>query len=253
MTCHLNEVTKLFVQDLASVRSQTTSTVPPWAQAEERAHYRNTFGEDLTLEDDWQLPWDGVFITRPNGSTRHGFVEEVETGSEAMNKGRSESNSSTSVQLDKGKAKAETEEMSSTASLVDEVSSPKHPIHVYDVSARHAHDANHNPVLSSSPSVQAESTPKATPTPVANQRVDPENNKNDLLSAAADDPLLPEFEPQPSPSLSHDLSNLFSALGNVVASHPEVSDGFRNIVRNSTNGSYWRAHRDAISKAAADI
>lgn len=48
------------------------------------------------------------------------------------------------------------------------------------------------------------------------------------------------------PSLSSDVADLLSALTTAFASHPELSEGLKNIVRNASQGAYWAAERDAM-------
>lgn len=39
----------------------------------------------------------------------------------------------------------------------------------------------------------------------------------------------------------------------IVSSHPEIGEALRNITRNTTNGTYWAGHREALSQAAAEF
>jgi hypothetical protein len=49
-----------------------------------------------------------------------------------------------------------------------------------------------------------------------------------------------------SPSLTKDVADLLNALTNAFGSHPELSEGLKNIVRNAGQGAYWAAERDAM-------
>ncbi|KAJ7631061.1 hypothetical protein FB45DRAFT_1058943 [Roridomyces roridus] len=70
-----------------------------------------------------------------------------------------------------------------------------------------------------------------------------------------DDPPLPTIEPAtaPQPSIANDVATLLTTLTNVMSSHPELSEGLRNIVQNATNGTYWNVHRVAVSQAAGEF
>ncbi|THV07515.1 hypothetical protein K435DRAFT_772426, partial [Dendrothele bispora CBS 962.96] len=71
------------------------------------------------------------------------------------------------------------------------------------------------------------------------------------------DPPLPPLDAtslnQSNPSLANDIANLMNLLTEVIASHPELSEGFRNVVRNAANGTYWPAQRDAMAQAADGV
>ncbi|KAJ3787134.1 hypothetical protein GGU10DRAFT_309632 [Lentinula aff. detonsa] len=73
-------------------------------------------------------------------------------------------------------------------------------------------------------------------------------------SAEAADPPLPLLDSasleHANTSLSIDVANLLSNLATIVSTHPELSEGFRNILRNAAAGTYWTAQRDAMSQAA---
>ncbi|KAL0574337.1 hypothetical protein V5O48_007619 [Marasmius crinis-equi] len=84
----------------------------------------------------------------------------------------------------------------------------------------------------------------------------------DAESKAADeDPPLPDLDPSSlenaransNPALTSDIANLISSLSNIVASHPELSEGVRNIIVNATRGHYWPAQRDALYRAAGNL
>ncbi|KAF8634913.1 hypothetical protein AX15_000656 [Amanita polypyramis BW_CC] len=249
-TCKQPGVIKLFVQDLVSLRSR-----PSGAASTEKPVYRNTFGQEAPIiEDEWHIPvWDGVFIPEATfRSSQHGFVEDVGSDfstklSSARTGVRTDTNSP-----DKGRSKtAAVEDVTddddssrgSRVSVFDGIRSPKQPIHVYDVSGVNDH---HIPAL-------AESTPRAPQNEVGNAEIDKSGAAAHKPQDVADDPPLPPIEPQTSPSLPDDLTKLFSSLCNVISFHPDVSDGFRSIIRNTSDGTYWRTHRSTLSRVAAEV
>ncbi|KAF8641009.1 hypothetical protein AX17_000654 [Amanita inopinata Kibby_2008] len=246
-----SEVMKFFVQDVTPSRSQSGTAIP-----EEKATYRNTFGQEVPLEDDWDIPnLEGVFIPE-SVLQRHAFVEELDSDLESDSKSMIEKppiDIPATADGDKGKGKAtvvDELDAASTISVIDEILSP---IHVYDVSSQEDHDTPR--LRSAATSVVAESTPKAPVSEVDKQQIE-DNEKSAtgrVTPHEVDDPPLPSMEPQASSSLPHDIGNLFSTLGNVISSHPELSEGFRNIIRNASNGTYWRAHRAALSQAAIEV
>ncbi|KAG6861028.1 hypothetical protein C0995_004730 [Termitomyces sp. Mi166 len=260
------QVIKFVVQDLSTVRRQRTFPQSP------RNPSRNTFGiATFDIEDDWQtLPMppiseiQGLFM--PNSSNEghtHAFVESLESDTGTVkNKGNAQHKSVISspvsspyspcvVPLDKGKEKAAPDDdVSSTGSVIGEDAPPKPPIHVYNC------QTSIHPVLSSgSPYVPAQSTPKADPQTLNTGSV---QVKEDTTSDK-DDPTdhhLTTFDGQnshASTSFFNDLTSFLTTFSNVVAAHPELSEGIRNILRNTSNGTYWHAHRDAMSQAAQNI
>ncbi|EJT99941.1 hypothetical protein DACRYDRAFT_117565 [Dacryopinax primogenitus] len=65
------------------------------------------------------------------------------------------------------------------------------------------------------------------------------------------DPPLPTFPSAPTskpgparPSLANDVSILLSSVSDVLSSHPELSEGFRNLMRNARKAEYWQAAAD---------
>lgn len=56
------------------------------------------------------------------------------------------------------------------------------------------------------------------------------------------------------PSFVNDVGKLVEDLGVAFASHPELSEGLRNIVKNSIGGEYWATEHDrAISAAVQNV
>ncbi|KAH9937274.1 uncharacterized protein B0H18DRAFT_969870 [Fomitopsis serialis] len=118
---------------------------------------------------------------------------------------------------------------SSTASIVGGSADPKkYPIHVVDLNAATGEDISETRRTLSTAS-RAVTPPK------------PATNLARRHPAAASSHQL---------SLTTDVANLFNTLSNVVASHPELSENVRTIVRNATNGTYWQAHRHSVARTA---
>jgi hypothetical protein len=69
-----------------------------------------------------------------------------------------------------------------------------------------------------------------------------------------EDPPLPSFDEHaatnPSPNLYQDLASFLTMLNNVFSSHPELSEGIRNIANQATSGEYWRTYSSSMSEAA---
>lgn len=274
-----DQVIKFTVQDLSSIRVKKPES-PPNAN-------RNTFGIPVgafDIEDDWQSlpPFSGLgnlFI--PGATSSHAFVEVVDSDASTVtnNQGaRSTAHSTTHsspsspfiISLDKGKERATDDDgdISSTGSVLAENVPEKHPVHVYDIGTQEKDDTERFeelfPSLNNMPQhpvepIAAESTPKTN----SQGLTPPEPNATSAESAAsspfedATDPPLPSIEKDvltnTSPSLSNDVAALLNTLNNVFAAHPELSEGIRNIVRSASSGTYWNAHREAISQAAQNI
>ncbi|KAK2460108.1 hypothetical protein APHAL10511_007874 [Amanita phalloides] len=223
-TCKPSSVIKLFVQDLLALRSRPLP-IP------------------IEPDDEWwrSQPWEGDAVFVPDltpRSSQHGFVEDVDSDAEATSKLSSRKSASNEAsRIDKGKGKAEIVKEPDTSSGLSRSA-------VEHLSGFRNSDTS-TPAL-------AESTPKPSFSAAGNL------GAGAFESAAAedihliDDPPLPSIEPD-APSLPDDISNFFSSFSNVISSHPEVSESFRNIILNASNGTYWRAHRVALSHAAAEV
>lgn len=279
------EIIKFVVQDLGSLRHsqhadlKATSTPPD-------AHYRNTFGGEnavpltFEVEDDWQrLPrgLEGLFGQNTSDSdgffgapdSPHAFIEVLDSDVNSVVKG-AEDNADTSMESDllsslgtptvgKGKNRAEMQPtasgVSSTGAILVAEQPVKLPVHVLDV----GHEGMVDPItrVEASPPhptigspIQTENTPVMSQAGLAaEQQADPEDT--------ATDPPLPSIEsdqPAAHPvSLTSDVAAFLSSLSAVFSSHPELSEGLRNITRNATNGTYWSAHREAMSRAAEEL
>ncbi|KAJ7619180.1 hypothetical protein DFH06DRAFT_1011292 [Mycena polygramma] len=241
-----NEVTKFVVHDLT--RNEKALPDTPRSTA-----FRNTFGidnEGLGIEDDWQ-PLNlggGVFVTPLGGSdSPQAHIETVDSDSihDHSDVSEDESDDSTTdfghvtFTRDKGKAKAVDP---SPAPSVAADSNSEEPI-LFETQATRFPDTPvrsvssvFEPVSELKDEPQEASTPKAAP-------------------LEAEDPPLPTIDPTPTPqpSLTNDVATLLTTLSNVVSTHPELSEGLRNIIQNATNGIYWNSHRASMSQAAGDF
>ncbi|KAG7088748.1 hypothetical protein E1B28_012716 [Marasmius oreades] len=57
-----------------------------------------------------------------------------------------------------------------------------------------------------------------------------------------------------NPSLSSDIASLLTTLTEVIASHPELSEGVRKILQNAVAGTYWTpGQRESIHEAAGSV
>ncbi|KAH7916411.1 hypothetical protein BJ138DRAFT_1211851 [Hygrophoropsis aurantiaca] len=261
---------RFVVQDLNSLRS-TESVSSARSNTPQQANFRNTFGghDSLPLvfevEDEWQrLPGSlgGLYLSRDSPDSPHAFVEVLESDisvdRESSRHADNESVTGDSAQSDmtfttpkpdtKGKGKARSfmratveDDVSSTGSIIADEAPSKPPVHVYDMTD--TEDIPVNPTKSPLSASGAATPAQAESTPVFSEQ--PLN---------FEDPPEPIVEPSAnSISLTHDVATLLSTLSTVVAAHPELSEGIRNIVSNATNGAYWAAHREAVSHAAQNI
>ncbi|KAJ4485044.1 hypothetical protein C8J55DRAFT_559200 [Lentinula edodes] len=199
----------------------------------------------------------------------------------------SDSNVSTVIppRVDKGKGRAQDNDASSTASLIEESTFEKPDIHVYNLkgaeptqtqthrSRRSSRRSSIAPTITPKAHVQEVPPPPASQPPPSivpsavssrpvsvartNETIAPTSipvlpSEPELVEAA--DPPLPALDStsleHANPSLSLDVANLLNNLAAIVSTHPELSEGFRNILRNAAAGLYWTAQRDAMSQAA---
>ena len=277
-----NETIRLSVQELGSLRNSTDMSSNRASEIPQGT-YRNTFGgpthdTDFEVDGDWQrLPSSfaglfgagGALSPYPHDpeSPQHAYIELLESDANSI----ANKDSQTEVEsildtrfLDtiaamnnsKGKARADmqpivSDDLNSTDSVVVEDDNVKYPVHVLDVGGEgmiepksdSAHPGPDSPHSTVTPIV-AESTPIATAkaTLAADADVDVE------------DPPLPYVNPDhPAPSLVGDVAAFLNTLSSVFSSHPELSERLRDITRNTTNGTYWATHREAMSRAAEEI
>ncbi|PPQ78030.1 hypothetical protein CVT25_015576, partial [Psilocybe cyanescens] len=213
---------------------------------------RNTFGQntDTMNLSDWQRFTVAEYLDSTSDGP-HAFVEIVNSDVSGFVKDQDDATNADSedgqstVQpafIDKGKQKASSLGASSTASVLEAEASRKYPVHVLN----HAHSRSHD-VVNSQGETAVHNTPKVQ-TGVLNVPTD-ENSSHD-------DPPLPTIETprsNASATLTNDIATLLSTLTNVISSHPELSEGVRNIVHNAASGTYWQAHRAALSQVANDM
>lgn len=260
------------VRELSSDRdSEADKPLPETPRSSALPNNRNTFGMPNSLSsmfdpaEDWQhiptfpgaLPQSILIpVVAEESPAPHAFLEVVE--SEASVKAEekdtassvTESDYGTQLKVDKGKQRATVEDAldddddrASTVSVVADNAPSKHPIHV----ASHASTDDIFGTRGAAALVSPSTTREATPKP-AEKETTPE----------VDDPPLPELEDIPAPagssaSLANDVASLLSMFSTVLSTHPELSEGVRNIVRNASNGSYWAAHRAAVARAAEEV
>lgn len=225
----------------------------------------------------------------PGSEVRSAFVESI--ASETSTVGKGAPDSGLGVGRDTGDAQSEASEaripieekgkerahfvrsMSSTQSLLAADMGDKHPVHVYDVSSNnrspHTHGFSFDDVGAA---VAAESTPRVSASVLGQDGSTFE--KKPEKTQGFDDPPLPSFDSsnsrpapqaaegestqsaqssQASASLARDVASFLSAVSDIISSHPELGESLRTIARNTTNGTYWATHREAISQAAAEL
>ncbi|KIY67190.1 hypothetical protein CYLTODRAFT_490825 [Cylindrobasidium torrendii FP15055 ss-10] len=109
---------------------------------------------------------------------------------------------------------------------------------------------------SSSPSPSQPSTP--SPRVPRAPRV-PRTPTNISLESEGDfsDPPLAQLDdkgpaPPQDPSIANDIAFLLDSVRTVFQSHPELSDSFAHIIKNTSNGQYWQQQRETIARAASE-
>ncbi|KAG1864732.1 hypothetical protein DFJ58DRAFT_655625 [Suillus subalutaceus] len=270
---------RLSVQDLSSLRS--TDVAPPRNHTAPPQHFRNTFGEQDSLpfvwevDDEWQrLPGNlgSLFLSSDSPESPHAFVEVLESDVSVSKKSdnadeesaigdttRSDGTFTTpTFRADKGKSRLAMQptvedDASSTDSVFGDDAPPQPKARVYDSDEASTFGGN----VKSPVSVNGTVTPaQAQSTPVISGQVLPEavlKSTEDSNAPIVDDPALPASGSTGASSLTHDVAVFLNTVSGIVSSHPELSEGLRNIVSNATNGTYWTAHRDALSRAAEKI
>ncbi|PCH33946.1 hypothetical protein WOLCODRAFT_63503 [Wolfiporia cocos MD-104 SS10] len=271
---------KFSVWDLGAERNKT---LPPTPRS---SMYRNTFGPGqripmvFEVEDEWQrvapvAPGLGSMLfghqASSDASGPHAFVEVIESDveSQAQQEDRqtavsisdsalTDSTSAPSLDKGKGRETVEVASISSDESIVESHEPRKYPIHVIDMSNPNVETLRVLDSRTPTPISRGGSTPRPA-APSAKSRTSTVPAPAQAQAQAPDpDPPLPDLGTMPSASsstvsLTNDVANLFSTLSTVFASHPELSEGVRTIVRNATNGTYWHAHRDTVARAADEI
>ncbi|KAG1783527.1 hypothetical protein EV702DRAFT_1054031 [Suillus placidus] len=272
---------RLSVQDLSSLRSTDVApsrnhTAPP-----QQSHFRNTFGEQDSLpfvwevDDEWQrLPGSlgSLFLSSDSPESPHAFVEVLESDVSVSKKSDNTDEESVigdatrsdgtftmpTLRADKGKSRVAMQptvedDASSTDSVFGDDAPLQPQARVYDSDEASTFGGN----AKSPVSVNGTATPaQAQSTPVISGQVLPEavlKSTEDSNAPIVDDPALPTLGSTGASSLTHDVAAFLKTVSGIISSHPELSEGLRNIVSNATNGTYWTAHRDALSRAAEHI
>ncbi|KAG6334535.1 hypothetical protein ID866_4551 [Astraeus odoratus] len=274
------------VLDLGSPAKQASAkSETPKAAAPQQPSFRNTFGVPegfplvFEVDDEWQsLPGNlgSLFLSKATPESPHAFVEVLESdASLSRNSGDAVSQENETVRsrspsvvvnipepfVHKGKERAregmqpkvEDDDISSTGSIIGDEAPSKPPVHVFDVSDAEIFSQTPKPFVQNGAitPAQAQSTPLFSEQTLKD--IGPEETK-EPVNPEADDPPLPTIDINPpAPSLTHDVATLLNNFSSVIASHPELMEGIRHIVTNAANGTYWAAHREAISRAAGNI
>ncbi|KAI0095108.1 hypothetical protein BDY19DRAFT_988876 [Irpex rosettiformis] len=257
------------VRDLSAAHASEADKLLP--QTSEASNHRNTFGlSSLSSrvfdgEDDWAHvaafggPPTSIFVPMaPNESESpapHAFLEIIESDMSMSKDGPEDassvtrSDSSTTPKVDKGKSRAvdhsDDSDVASTAAMVGEDIPHKPPVHVRDASLTSTED-----IFGVHKDNQTAMSSEPIDTPMAE---DPRP-----VSSEAPDPPLPDLEDlssnsYPNVSLANDIASLLNSFSTVFSSHPELSEAMHNVIRNATEGNYWSAHREAVSKAAEEM
>jgi hypothetical protein len=189
-----------------------------------------------------------VEVLSSNNSVAHDHIHEMDTDSDT-----DDDHSTAQPPLsNKGKGRSQSFGAASITSVLDEEMSPKHPIHVYDLNSRKNDKEKDNSFDDPSANIHvvAQSTPK-----VQTKNIDDNGDKEETTppskAVEVEDPPLPSLDDSPasatSASLIQDITSLVHDAAQVVSSHPELSEGLRNIGRNISAGTYWTAQREALS------
>jgi len=254
-------IIKLTVLDLSIRRNNPSPTTP--------ALNRNTFGQDNFEFVD--AAWSGLdnlgianFVDAASEGP-HAFVEVLSSDASVFAKDQeditdtdSENDQSTVLPppQNKGKGKMSSFGAASTTSVVAEEASHKYPIHIFDHSSIKRAASSAGEVLGASnvdvDYVAAQSTPRVPPVDLGVSELDTRQTTPAKV-AELEDPPLPSLDGPPasnaSACLSNDVAALLNVFTDIISSHPELSEGIRNIVRNASNGTYWHVHRPALSEA----
>jgi hypothetical protein len=188
-----------------------------------------------------------VEVLSSNNSVAHDHTHQMDTDTD-------DDHSTAQPPLsNKGKGRSLSFGAASITSVLEEEMSRKHPIHVYDLNSRED-DKDQDNSFDDSPAhihVAAQSTPKVQAKNIDDNR-DTKETTPPPKAVEVEDPPLPSLDESPasaatSASLIQDLASLINDAAQVVSSHPELSEGLRNIGRNINAGTYWTAHCEAFS------
>ena len=267
-THQIGQPIKFKVLDLSAI--EETSGKP--AQVNEAAN-TNTFGrDDLNFdfpESDWQRlgPFNVAEFVDALSEGPHAFVEIIDSDVSGFTKFPEETNQTSSedaqstvqpTYTDKGKRKASSSSLAavSVTSVIDEDFTQKYPVHVAahgSLKPQEVPPATEVASDDQKPPIFVESTPKTQ----RGNTIQEEEQPSAARANDIEDPPLPSIETSipsyASANLSHDIATLLTNLTGIISSHPELSEGVRNIVRNATTGAYWQRHRAALSQAANEL
>ncbi|RPD55926.1 hypothetical protein L227DRAFT_579397 [Lentinus tigrinus ALCF2SS1-6] len=253
---------KFAVRDLDALHND--KPLPETPRTTSAMNYRNTFGRsapvlfEMEVDDGWQPIPSGIGGIL-DSARPHAFVEVLDSDADVSQFSRQDHDDSSTTTgttntlpeiiptptAEKGKGRARSEDLrsctpdtvSSTQSVIAEEFSPKHPIHVLSVHNRRGSRSRTSTALTT-----------RTPTPKARTP-----NPADQPSGE-DDPPLPDLDNMSSQvNIANDVAELFANLSTILASHPELSEGIRNIVRNVSDGTYWQSHREQVARAAEEV
>jgi Wiskott-Aldrich syndrome protein len=223
---------------------------------------RNPFdGDTFEFVGEWErFPTGFVAEEDSPKSGPHAFVEVLSSSNSVandlthqMDAGADTDDGHSTVQppsLNKGKGRSLSFGAASITSVLGEETSHKHPIHVFDHNSRKDGKGNNFDNSSAYIHAAAQSTPKVQAKDIDDNRDTQETPKPSQI-VEVDDPPLPSLDESPpsatSPSLVQDLASLVCDAAQAVSSHPELSEGLRNIGRNISSGTYWTTYREALS------
>ena len=221
---------------------------------------RNPFdGDAFEFIGEWER-FPPVLGEDRNNSGPHAFVEVLSSNNSVARDDTHQTDTDTDDDhstaqpplSNKGKGRSLSFGAASITSVLEEEMSHKYPIHVYDLNSR-KDDKGKDNSFDDPPTdvhVAAQSTPKVQAKDIDNDR-DTEETTPLPKAVEVEDPPLPSLDESPasatSSSLIQDLASLVHDAAEVVSSHPELSEGLRNIGRNISTGTYWARHREAFS------
>ena len=257
-----SQLIRFRVLELGSLRDGAklaTTTSPSQSSS------RNTFGRPTPLvfevDHDWEgLPLHNLFIPSPldqNVDSPHAFVEVLDDDVEKENGFTSDMGGSSAEEKNKGKQRdlrASVEDGSSSASMIEEETPTKPPIHVQVHGLRPMDSGTFgSPPAASTPARESVTpTPAAPPITPSESRV--EAAQRDFPGSFPDPPTPePDASIDPNISLPNDLASLLDSLSSMFLEHPEVGVHLRGLFRNVGNGSYWNAQSDSMTRLARDI
>ena len=221
---------------------------------------RNPFDADpFEFIGEWEK-FPSVLMDDSPKSGLHAFVEVLSSNNSVAHDNThqidadTDDDHSTILPLsDKGKSRSLSFGAVSTTSVLGEEMAPNHPRgQVIDMTVDDDDKDNSFDDPPAHIHAAAQSTPK-----VQAKNIDNKDTEETTPPKApeVEDPPLPSLDESPasaatSASLIQDLVSLVNDAAQVVSSHPELSEGLRNIGRNISTGTYWTANCEALSNIA---